>query len=444
MRLMLRDIAAVTTGQLHGPDAEIRGLCHDSRQIRSGDLFVALSGEHSDGHEFARQAVDAGASAVLAERALDDDIAHVQVENTQRAMGQIAAHWRKQLDGLKVVGITGSNGKTTVKEMTAAMLSVAGPTAATPGNFNNEIGVPLTLSRLSADHAYAAVEMGEARSGDIRYLSEIARPQVGVITNAGPAHLATMGSLEGVAEVTGELLAALPADGTAVINADDRFADFWSRIAAPRQVITFGIENAADVRGVPEHGKLRIVIGHEELMFRPALPGHHNLLNALAAVAVSCALDVRLAPAIEALERMTGVPGRLQIRHHENGWAVVDDTYNANPASLYAGLQVLDELGGERWLVLGDMAELGQDTEKLHAEMGQAAADLGVRRLFCLGPISRHSCEAFGAGAVHYRSHGELLKALSEEIHAGVNCLVKGSRSMAMEQTVAGLMGGAD
>ncbi len=444
MRLMLSDIASVAAGQLRGRDIEIRGLCQDSRQVKTGDLFVALSGEHSDGHDFARQAINAGAAAVLAERTLASEITHVLVDDSERAMGQIAAHWRKQLDGLKVVGITGSNGKTTVKEMVAAMLSAAGPTAATVGNFNNEIGVPLTLSRLRKSHAYAAIEMGEARSGDIRYLADMTRPQVGVITNAGPAHLSTMGSLEGVAEVTGELFEALPADGTAVVNADDRFADFWTQIAAPRRVISFGIDKPADVRGVPDQGKLRIVTEGEEYLFRPALPGQHNLLNALAAVAVSRALEVPLAPAIAALEQMTGVPGRLQIRHHTDGWALVDDTYNANPASLYAGLQVLNELGGERWLVLGDMAELGQDTEKLHAEMGQAAADLGVRRLFCLGPISRNSCTAFGEGAVHFGSHGALLEALSGEIHAGVNCLIKGSRSMAMEQTVAGLMGGTD
>jgi UDP-N-acetylmuramoyl-tripeptide--D-alanyl-D-alanine ligase len=253
-----------------------------------------------------------------------------------------------------------------------------------------------------------------------------------------------MGSLEGVARTTGELLTALPASGTAVINADDRFADFWRELAAPRRVITFGMDAAADVRGIPDHGRLRILLDNGEVLFRPALPGRHNLLNALAAVAVGQALSVPLAAAIAALEGMTGLPGRLQVRHHPDGWTLVDDTYNANPASLYAGLQVLEELGGERWLVLGDMAELGPDTEKLHAEMGQAAADLGVRRMFCLGPVSRSSCAAFGPGGVHFDSHHSLVAALSDDIHAGVNCLVKGSRSMAMEQVVSGLLGGAD
>jgi UDP-N-acetylmuramoyl-tripeptide--D-alanyl-D-alanine ligase len=443
MRIRLSDIAHCANGRLKGEDVEVGGMSHDSRRIQPGDLFVALPGEHSDGHDFAASAIAAGASAVLGSRVLEAEFPQVTVTDPQQAMGQIAGTWRERLKDLNVVGITGSNGKTTVKEMAAAVLAVAGSTASTPGNFNNEIGVPLTLARLNEEHRFAAIEMGEASPGDIQYLAEMAAPQVGVITNAGPAHLATMGSIEGVAETTGELLSALPADGTAIINADDRFAEFWQGLAAPRQVISFGIEREADVRGIPDQGRLRIVIGEQEFVFRPALPGRHNLLNALAAVAVSRAFEVPLRPAIAALEGMTGLPGRLQVRHHPDGWALVDDTYNANPASLYAALQVLDELGGERWLVLGDMAELGPDTDKLHGEMGQAAADLGVRRLFCLGPISRNSCEAFGQGAEHFDSHQALLAALSSEIHAGVNCLVKGSRSMAMEQVVTGLMGGA-
>ncbi|NDY96669.1 UDP-N-acetylmuramoyl-tripeptide--D-alanyl-D-alanine ligase [Wenzhouxiangella sp. C33] len=441
--MLLSEIAECTGGRMIGPEVEIGGMTHDSRHVRPGDLFVALPGERRDGHDFARKAIEQGAAAVLGARSLGDDVSQVQVADPLLAMGQIAAAWRARLP-LQLVGITGSNGKTTVKEMTAAVLPVAGPTAATQGNYNNEIGVPLTLAALSEAHRYAVVEMGEARPGDIRYLAEMARPAVGVITNAGPAHLETMGSLEGVARTTGELLTALPDDGVAVINADDRFADFWRELAAPRRTISFGINAEADVRGIPDQGRLRILLADGEVMFRPALPGRHNLLNALAAVAVSRALDVNTDAAISALEQMTGLPGRLQVRHHPDGWTLVDDTYNANPASLYAGLQVLEELGGERWLVLGDMAELGPDTDKLHAEMGQAAADLGVRRLFCLGPVSRSSCEVFGDGGMHFDSHRALLEALRGDLHAGVNCLVKGSRSMAMEQVVTGLLKGAN
>ncbi|MFW5815517.1 MAG: UDP-N-acetylmuramoyl-tripeptide--D-alanyl-D-alanine ligase, partial [Wenzhouxiangella sp.] len=246
MQMRLREIAACTGGRMAGPDVEVRGMTHDSRRVRSGDLFVALPGARCDGHEFAVGAIEAGAVAVLGRRELNADFPQVTVADPLRAMGQVAAAWRARLP-VQVVGITGSNGKTTVKEMTAAVLSAAGATAATRGNYNNEIGVPLTLAALAEDHRYAAIEMGEARPGDIRYLAELAQPTVGVITNAGPAHLETMGSLEGVARTTGELFTELPADGTAVINADDRFADFWRELAAPRSVITFGMDAAADV-----------------------------------------------------------------------------------------------------------------------------------------------------------------------------------------------------
>ncbi len=441
MRMLLSELATLTGGYLAGPDAEIHGMTHDSRQVTAGQLFVALPGERDDGHRFAGRAMEAGAAAVLCSRPLPERIVQVQVPDPLAAMGRIAAAWRAPLD-IRIVGITGSNGKTTVKEMVAAVLAAAGPTASTPGNYNNEIGVPLTLAHLQPEHRYAAVEMGEACPGDIRYLAEMVQPQIGVITNAGPAHLETMGSLEGVAQTTGELLTALPADGVAVINADDRFARLWRELAGPRRVLSFAIDHEADVRGIPDRGQLRIIAPDGEAILRPALPGRHNLLNALAAVAVAYALDIPRAAAIAALEGVIGLPGRLQVRHHPDGWTLVDDTYNANPASLYAGLRVLEDMGGERWLVLGDMAELGPDTDKLHAEMGQAAADLGVRRLYCLGPVSRHSCQAFGAGGQHFDSHQALLSKLESDLHSGVNCLVKGSRSMAMEQIVAGLLGG--
>ena len=440
MRLWLQDLVAVTGGSLVGPNVEIRGLSQDSRRVRAGDLYVALVGARVDGHEFVEQAIGSGAAAVLVQRRLAGSASQLIVPDPRAAMGQIASHWRSQLP-VRLVGVTGSNGKTTVKEMTAAVLSAAGSTWSTQGNYNNEIGLPLTLAALEPAHQFAVLEMGAARPGDIRYLAEMARPQVGVITNAGPAHLETMGSLEGVARTKGEIYQALPADGVAIINADDRFAPFWRELAGQRRIIQFGFSAEADVRGVLEQGRARILGGAGEFDFRPALPGRHNFVNALAAMAVNQALDLPVEPAIAALERMTGLPGRLQLRHHPSGWSLIDDTYNANPASLYAGLQVLADLGGERWLVLGDMAELGPDSDKLHAEMGQSAADLGVRRLFCVGKASRYSAEAFGDGARHFASHEDLLDLLTTDIHSGVNCLVKGSRSMAMEQIVTGLLG---
>ncbi len=441
MRLSLQQLAQVVDGRLIGADVEITGLCHDSRQIQPGDLFVALPGAHVDGHQFVARACRDGAAAALVRTAVETECPQLVVSDPRSAMGQIAGFWRAGLP-VRLVGVTGSNGKTTVKEMTAAVLGQAGSTWSTQGNYNNEIGLPLTLAALRSDHRFAVLEMGAARSGDIRYLAEMAQPQVAVVTNAGPAHLETMGNIEGVARTKGEIFTALPDDGVAIINADDRFADFWRGLAGGRRVITFGTGAGADVQGVVDQGRVRIRIGPDSHRFRPALPGHHNLLNALAAMAVNQAFDLPPEPAVRALERVTGLPGRLQLKHHPDGWALIDDTYNANPASLYAGLQVLAELGGERWLVLGDMAELGEDSDKLHAEMGQAAADLGVRRLFCVGPVSRASSAVFGDGGQHFQTHAALVAALRGEIHGGVNCLVKGSRSMAMERVVDALLKG--
>ena len=441
MRLRLSEMTAPASGQLRGPDVEVGGLAIDSRLVKPGDLFAALPGSRVDGHEFVAQAVSAGAAAALVARALDLDCPQLIVPDVLLAMGRIASHWRQRLS-LQMVGITGSNGKTTVKEMTAAVLSAAGPTWSTQGNYNNEIGLPLTLAALQPSHRYAVIEMGAARAGDIRYLAKMARPQVGVVTNAGPAHLETMGSLEGVARTKGEMYGALPPDGTAIINADDRFADFWRGLADQRRILSFGLNQPADVSARYVNGGIQVSVAGREYPFRAALPGRHNLMNVLTALSINLAFDLPVEPALRALESMHSLPGRLQRRRHADGWSLIDDTYNANPASLYAGLQVLAENGQERWLVLGDMAELGPDSDKLHAEMGYSAADLGVRRLYCIGQASRHSCRTFGPGARHFASHEDLLETLRRELKPGVSCLVKGSRSMAMERVVKGLFEG--
>ena len=443
MRLQLSALCAATDGRLAGDDVIVTGLCHDSRQVEPGDLFVALPGEHADGHDFVAAAAAAGASAAVVDRMLEVDLPQLLVEDPQLAMGRIAAHWRAGLD-LSLVGITGSNGKTTDKEMVTAILSACAPTLATRGNYNNEIGMPLTLARLDALHRFAVIEMGASGPGDIRYLAELARPDVGLVNNAGPAHLEGFGSLEGVARTKGEMYSALAPGKTAVINADDAFFNLWWDMASHCQRLTFGSSSRADIRADLSGS----VAGQAITVHTPAgqaelnlpLPGRHNRMNALAALAIGHALEVPLDQAVAALERMQALPGRLQPHRHADGWQLIDDSYNANPASLYAGLQVVTGMPGQAWLVLGDMAELGEDAARLHGEMGQAAADLGVRRLLTIGPLSRQASLAFGPGGEHFDSHDALAAALREGLKTGINCLVKGSRSMAMERVVRSLI----
>ncbi|NBB92913.1 MAG: UDP-N-acetylmuramoyl-tripeptide--D-alanyl-D-alanine ligase [Gammaproteobacteria bacterium] len=441
MTFSLSSMAEVTGGRVIGGDVEIRGMSHDARRIEPGNLFCALPGARHDGHAFLGQARDNGAEAALVAREIDDALPQLLVGDVGEAMGLLARAWRDRLD-VTVVGITGSNGKTTVKEMTAAILSTQGPTLATRGNYNNELGVPLTLARLDPSHRFAVIEMGCNRPGDIAYLAGIARPDVGVVTNAGPAHLERLGSVEGVARTKGEMFSALPEAGTAVINADDDFAPLWRKLAGDRRIISFGEDGAANVSGVLSGALALVHTPGGDFEFAPALPGRHNFCNALAAAAAAVALDVPVKAIAEALAAVKSLPGRLQIRRHADGWQLVDDTYNANPASLYAALQLLSEMGGrDHWLVLGDMAELGPGGERLHAEMGQTARDLGVSRLFTVGDLARASADAFDGDARHFEDREALVAALENELAAGVTCLVKGSRSMGMERIVDRLLG---
>lgn len=440
MRLTLDDISRATDGQRQGEDVVVRGMVHDSRRIEPGMLFVALPGDRVDGHDFLNAAASKGAAAALVARPCDLNLPQAVVADTCLAMGQVAAAWRDRVDPV-VVGVTGSNGKTTVKEMIRAILTMRGPTLATQGNYNNEIGLPLTLSRLNSEDRFAVLEMGCGQPGDIRYLAGLARPSVGVITNAGPAHLERLGSIEGVARTKGEMFEALPSNGCAVINADDPFADYWRERAGSTPRLSFGLDHPADISAAQRDGTTEIRTPRGAFLTELHLPGRHNLMNALAATAVGVALEIGLDAIATGLGRMKALPSRLEPHRHPDGWTLIDDTYNANPASLYAGLQVVSAMDGEPWLVLGDMAELGPDSDKLHAEMGQSAGDLGIRRLFSVGCASRASSLAFGERGRHFESHEALIEALGQELHPGVNCLVKGSRSMTMERVVQTLLG---
>ena len=435
------------SAQKAGREVTVESIVTDSRKVDFGALFAALPGSQVDGHDFAPAAVRLGAVALLVQRRLDLDgerqVPQLVVGDVLQALGKLATLLRERLDPI-VVGITGSNGKTTVKEMVASILRPSGEVLATQGNYNNELGVPLSLFGLEPRHRFAVLEMGASKPGDIAYLAAVARPDVALVTNVGPAHLGGFGSIEGVARAKGEIYAGLPEDGCAVINADEPWSALWRELNRARKVITFGTGAGCDVRLDSDEQQPRLATPQGAFDLRLALPGRHNLLNAAAATAVGLALDVALPAIRSGLEAVQPVPGRLNMIESEAGWTVIDDTYNANPASLYSALQVLSAMQGTAWLVLGDMKELGSNSPKMHREVGDAARDMGVSRLFATGDMSVYTVDAFGEGAEHFATREALAEAVRRSLRPGVNCLVKGSRSMGMEAVVEAITRGND
>jgi UDP-N-acetylmuramoyl-tripeptide--D-alanyl-D-alanine ligase len=350
---------------------------------------------------------------------------------------------RAQSD-VRVIGITGSNGKTTVKTLTASILSRHGRTHVNAGNYNNELGLPLTLLAMPQDTQFAVLEMGAGKPGDIAYLAAIARPDIGLVNTIAPAHLERMGSVEGVAETKGALYQALPVDGVAIINADDAFASFFTGLAGSRRQLRFGLDHKADIgadildqRVDGSHFVLSTPHGDAEVQL--PLAGRHNIANALAAAAIALALEVPLDTIVEGLEQVPGVAGRLQFERIPGGWTLIDDSYNANPGSVGAAIDTLALADGERWLVLGDMAELGENAAALHAGIGERAHQRGIDRLFAVGPLSAAAIKAFGERGEHFADKAALTAALKQHLHGGVTCLIKGSRSSGMDQVVAAL-----
>jgi UDP-N-acetylmuramoyl-tripeptide--D-alanyl-D-alanine ligase len=441
--MTLATAATVLQGALHGPDAEFSGVSTDTRTLARGDLFVALVGPHFDGHGFVSEAAGKGAIGALVSRALETDIATVQVADTRLSLGQLAAHWRRQFP-IPVIAVTGSNGKTTVKNMIAAILNMAGPTLATQGNLNNDIGVPLTLLRLRQGDRHAVIEMGMNHPGEIDYLTKLARPTIALINNAAAAHLAGLGSVEAVARAKGEIYAGLAADGIAVINADDAYADLWRELAAPHHVITFGLDRPADISAECEldagGSTIHLKTSHGGISMHLSLLGRHNVMNALAASSAALAAGASLADIQAGLEKLKSVSGRLEVKRGLNGARVLDDTYNANPGSLAAGVEVLKAASGERVLVLGDMGELGDAARDIHRRVGLLAKRLGIEHLYAVGELTPGAVEAFGKGAQHFASHEALIENLRASLHAGMTVLVKGSRLMKMERVVAGIV----
>ncbi|MFQ5643130.1 MAG: UDP-N-acetylmuramoyl-tripeptide--D-alanyl-D-alanine ligase [Thiogranum sp.] len=459
MTMPLSQAAQILDAKWLGSDVTFHGISTDTRTLARGNLFVALQGPNFDGHDYLEQAQQLGAAAAAVSHVTGDGLPVLQVEDTRLALGELAAHWRAQFS-IPVLAVTGSNGKTSVKEMLASILRCCGEVLVTKGNLNNDIGVPQTLFGLSSGHDYAVIELGANHPGEIAYLTDIVQPTVALVNNAGPAHLEGFGDLAGVARAKGELFERAAEDTVCIINTDDAYADVWRSLAGSRPVIGFGMNAHADVRagwkGDIDGSDIRLVTPAGEASFRLALPGQHSVMNALAATAAALAVDIPLDSIATGLARVRAVHGRWESRPGIGGIRLIDDTYNANPGSLQVALDLLSRTDAETWLVLGDMGELGPAGERLHRKVGEEARDAGVKRLFALGELAQQAAAAFGEGAQAFSDMDSLNAELRQQIHevnrrqarevspggAGITVLVKGSRAMRMERVVTALQAG--
>ena len=439
-------MSATLAGESATASTTFNAVSTDSRAVAAGELFVALRGQNFDGHEFVAAARERGAVAAVVAADAADSLASVGlpllvVADTRLALGALAANWRSRFT-LPLIAVTGSNGKTTTKEMIASILKAAfgDDVLVTPGNFNNDIGLPLTLLKLDSTHRAAIIEMGMNHPGEIAYLARIARPTVAVVTNAQRAHLAGMGSLESIAAEKGSIFEGLDAAGTAVFSADDRWAELWRAQSANCQVLNFSFERAAPLTGSYQvHGlenRLTISLAGETISVDLAMPGAHNARNALAAAAVAVAAGIGPAAVRSGLAAFRGIKGRLQRRLGLNGSLLLDDTYNANPDSVRAGIDVLAATVGKKILVLGDMGEIGEMTAQFHDEIGGYAKSQGIDRLFAFGESAALAALNFGAGGQHFKKVETLIEALVAELKPETTVLVKGSRFMRMERVV--------
>jgi UDP-N-acetylmuramoyl-tripeptide--D-alanyl-D-alanine ligase len=444
--MQLSTIANALNAQMLGSDVTFTSVGTDSRHITQGQLFVALKGDKFDGHAYAAQALKDGAAAVMIADASLAVSPAIVVKDTYQALGEMAAYWRDQFT-LPIAAITGSSGKTTVKEMLAAILSAASgdkaAVLATEGNLNNHIGLPLTLLKLHAQHQFAVIEMGMNHAGEIRYLTKLTKPQVALINNAGTAHIGELGSRENIAKAKAEIFEGLSKNGTAVINADDDFAADWLAQNQDKKIMTFGLNKKADVSAQyqTEDGAMQLQLSTPNGVAQVKLHvlGEHNVRNALAASAAALALGVSLDDVVTGLGQFASVKGRLNWLQGLHGARLIDDTYNANPDSMRAAIDVLSTQQGTPILVMGDMGELGDDAADMHAQIGQYAQQKGIAQLLATGELSAHAVQHFGANAQHFLTKEALIAGVLPLMKSGATVLVKGSRFMRMEQVVAQL-----
>ena len=437
--MSLDGIAEVLSAKRVGENITVTGLSTDTRSIKGGELFVALKGPNFDGHDFINTALEKGAAACLVEN--ESNINAVVTRDTHQALGLLAKAWRQQFKKT-VIAITGSNGKTTVKEMIASIIGQNQSVMATDGNFNNDIGVPLTLFRLNDEYDAAVIEMGANHPGEIAYLTNLALPDIAVITNIGSAHLEGFGSIENIAKAKSEIFLGLSESGTAVINADDTFFDEFKKITKEHRVISFGMSDADVTCSFESNAMgsiLKVSTPKGTCNINLKLLGSHNVMNALAAIAVAIAAEISLEHIVKGLEILKPVNGRLQLKQGLNNSIVIDDTYNANPTSLTAALNVLRDFSGKHFLALGDMGELGKNADSLHIDAGHYAKESGVDSLYSFGKFAAKAAKEFGANGYCYDKHEDMIDALRNELSSDVTLLVKGSRGMHMENVVNAL-----
>lgn len=441
----VEQIAEVTNGEIlsGNPQTECRSVSTDTRTLTAGSLYIPLVGERFDGHEFVSQATDAGAVAVLTERPLDTEIAQIKVDDTLRALADLAAWHRDQFSG-RVVAVTGSAGKTTVKQLMGSVLAQRYETLITKGNLNNHIGAPLTLLSIEPEHQAAMIELGASGVGEIAYTAELTRPEVGILTNVVPAHLEGFGSIENIAQTKGELIDSVQADGAVILNADDRFFSDWVSRAGSKKVISFGLHQPSDVYATDIRESLE---GSAFTLHTPAgsvslflsLAGVHNVRNALSVAAASTHLGFSLAEIKAGLEQATAFSGRLEVCDGVNGQTIFNDAYNANPESFCAAIDVLALAQGNKILVMGDMGELGKSAAAMHERVGRYAHDKGIQTLVATGPLSKHATDVFGDNAYWFETREAVADYVKTTTEAGDTVLVKGSRSAGMDQVVRSL-----
>ena len=451
--LTLKEISKAISGQLLGENLTIKAISTDSRALKAGDVFLALQGPNFDGHKFLTQASELGCSAVIVQKAqVNLTIAQIVVEDTHKALGEIAAYVKAKV-APKTVAITGSSGKTTVKEMVAAILNRLGNVLATKGNFNNDIGVPLTLLRLEEQHDFAVVELGANHIGEIAYTSALVKPDIAIINNIAAAHLEGFGDLCGVARAKGEIFSGLNAGGVAIYNQDTQWANKWQWRLTDKNVLRFSCKDTADFYSHQEvlddngcaNFTLTTPIGSVEITL--TVPGHHNVCNAVAAATIAVEFGASLEDIRLGLAEMAEVKGRLNLHQLDSKTKLIDDTYNANVESINAASDLLASYSGRRVLILGDMGELGEEARRYHQDVGEHAKSKHIDDLLTLGILSQHASDAFYQGqeslAQHFSSKEKLMSRLQQLLQGEeqqVTILVKGSRSAHMEYVVADII----